>query len=117
VSNDRIDISDHQWIISARGHLHDIGATMPFSRYGADPGLMDAMKEAFRRVCKALRLNCAVEDPMTEIVVLKIVELAKAGESEPERLCAGVLAQLQMRTVEATGSPDVAVTPTAPTPG
>jgi hypothetical protein len=31
---------------------------------------------------------------MTEIVVMKIVELAKAGELDPERLCIAVLADL-----------------------
>jgi hypothetical protein len=32
--------------------------------------------------------------PLTEIVVLKIVELAKAGERDPEILCIDVLAEL-----------------------
>jgi hypothetical protein len=61
---------------------------MPFSKYGADPSLMEAMRDAFKRVCAALQLNCGAEDPITEVVVLKIVELAKAGETDPERLCA-----------------------------
>jgi hypothetical protein len=70
---------------------------MPFSKYGADPSLMEAMRDAFKRVCAALQLNCGAEDPITEVVVLKIVELAKAGETDPERLCAGVLAGLETR--------------------
>jgi len=48
-------------------------------------------------VCAALQLNCGSQDPITEVVVLKIVELAKAGETGPERLCAGVLAGLETR--------------------
>ena len=43
---------------------------------------------------------------MTEIVVMKIVELAKAGELDPERLCIGVIAELESApTGAAAGSP------------
>ena len=41
-----------------------------------------------------LRLSCDREDPLTEVVVTKIVELAKAGERDPEILCNKVLAEL-----------------------
>ena len=53
---------------------------------------MEAMRTAFYRVCEVLQLSC--EDPMTEIVVTKIVELAKAGERDPDILCFTVLAEL-----------------------
>jgi hypothetical protein len=52
------------------------------------------MRAAFHRVCDILQLNCDVDDPTTEIVVMKIVELAKVGELDPERLCIAVLADL-----------------------
>jgi hypothetical protein len=44
---------------------------------------------------------------MTEIIVTKIVELAKAGELDPERLCIAVLADLDdaPRVGAAAGSP------------
>ena len=73
------------------------GMTMPFSRYNADfnADLMEVMREAFHRVCHILQLSCDREDPLTELVVTKIVELAKAGEREPEILCIDVLAQLE----------------------
>ena len=57
---------------------------MPFSRYAVDPDLMEVMREAFHRVCDILQLSCDREDPLTEFVVTKIVELAKAGERDPE---------------------------------
>ena len=70
---------------------------MPFSRYPtADASLMEAMRSAFHRVCEVLQLSCDREDPMTEIVMTKIVELAKAGEGDPDALCFAVLAHLEM---------------------
>jgi hypothetical protein len=77
-------------------------ATMPSSRNKiADPDLMEAMRAAFHRVCDILQLSCDREDPLPEIVVTKIVELAKAGERDPEILCIDVLAQLEMPLQEA----------------
>jgi hypothetical protein len=61
------------------------------------------MHAAFRRVCDILQLSCDREDPLTELVVLKIMELAKAGEHDPEILCIDVLAEL--------GAPSQCVTP------
>jgi hypothetical protein len=77
---------------------------MPFSKYDVPSAQIEAMRAAFNQVCEALQLNCGVEDPATEIVVLKIVELAKAGEVDPERLCAGVLAGLGARSQPIAGS-------------
>jgi hypothetical protein len=68
-------------------------ATMPFSKIGLDPERIEAMRAAFNRVCDILQLSCDREDPLTEIVVTKIVELAKAGERDPENLCFAVLAE------------------------
>ena len=78
-----------------------MGATMPFSSSTVDPSLMDAMRAAFNRVCDVLQLSCDREDPLTEIVVTKIVELAKAGENDPDILCFAVLADLDMPLQEA----------------
>ena len=81
-----------------------MGATMPFSKYNADfnADLMEAMRAAFYRVCDILRLSGDREDPLTEIVVEKLVELAEAGERNPEVLCIDVLTQLEMPAQEAT---------------
>jgi hypothetical protein len=80
-----------------------MGAAMPFSKYNAcvEPDLMEVMRDAFHRVCDILQLSCDREDPLTEIVVTKIVELAKAGERDPEILCIKVLAVLETPLQEA----------------
>jgi hypothetical protein len=59
-----------------------------------DPEHIEAMREAFQRVCDIRQLDCGREDPMTELV-MKIVEIAKAGERDPECLCLDVLAELR----------------------
>jgi hypothetical protein len=76
---------------------------------------MEAMRAAFYRVCDVLELSCDREDPLTEIVVTKIVELAKAGERDPEILCFTVLADLDMPLEEAIprSSPERAPLPMA----
>jgi hypothetical protein len=74
---------------------HTMGATMPFSNCKVDSGLMESMQTAFHWVCKALQLNCDLEDRITEVIVTKIVELAKTGERDPEILCGKVLADLE----------------------
>jgi hypothetical protein len=67
---------------------------MPFSKYNIDPERIEAMRAAFCRVCDALLLKGGVEDPMTVIVVDKIVALAKAGEHDADRLAELVLNDL-----------------------
>jgi hypothetical protein len=53
---------------------------MPFSKHHIDPAHIEAMRAAFKKVCDTLLLKCDADDPMTEIIVTKIVALAKAGE-------------------------------------
>jgi hypothetical protein len=67
---------------------------MPFPKCDIDPEQVEAMHAAFDRVCNVLQLDCGRDDPMTEIVVMKIVELAKIGDLDPERLCIDTLAAL-----------------------
>jgi hypothetical protein len=64
---------------------------MPFSRHHVEPEHMDAMRAAFYKVCDALLLKGDIEDPMTEVIVNKIIELAKAGEHDADRLAELVL--------------------------
>ena len=87
-----------------------MGETMPFSKYNAEfnADLMESMRAAFYRVCDILQLSGDREDPLTEIVVDKIVELAKAGERDPEVLCIDVLAQLEMPAPEHASMASVA---------
>jgi hypothetical protein len=72
---------------------------MPFSHYVLEPAHIESMHAAFNRICKALDLDCNREDPMTEIIVTKIMELAKTGERDSERLCIAVLAELETGSV------------------
>jgi hypothetical protein len=67
---------------------------MPFSKFDVDPDQIEAMRAAFHRICGVLQLDCEVDDPMTELVCEKIVEMAMAGELDPERLSIAVLAGL-----------------------
>jgi hypothetical protein len=91
-----------------------MGATMPFSKCTVDSGLMEAMRAAFHRVCDILQLSCDREDPLTEIVVTKIVELAKAGERDPEILCSKGLAEFETPAQGVT--PPAASTSAQPAP-
>jgi hypothetical protein len=67
---------------------------MPFSKHQIDPSHIEAMRSAFQKACDALLLKCDVDDPMTEIIVNKIVALAKAGEHDANRLAELVLNDL-----------------------
>jgi hypothetical protein len=86
---------------------------MPFSPLDLDPEQIETLRAAFNRVCDVLQLSCNVEDPLTEVVVMKIVELAKAGERDPDNLCFAVLADLDMPLQNAIprGSPERAPLP------
>jgi hypothetical protein len=68
---------------------------MSFSKFNADPEHIEAMRAAFYRVCDVLQLDGDTHDPLTELVVMKIVELARGGELDPERMCIDVLAELE----------------------
>jgi hypothetical protein len=59
---------------------------MTFARHDIDPAHIEAMRSAFRKVCQKLRMNCTVDDPATDLIVLKIVEIAKTGELDPDQL-------------------------------
>ena len=67
---------------------------MPFTKHHIDPAHIEAMRSAFHMVCDALLLKGNVDDQMTEIIVTKIVALAKAGEHDAERLAELVLNNL-----------------------
>jgi hypothetical protein len=67
---------------------------MPFRKHHVDPAQVEAMRSAFHKVCDALMLRCEGDDPMTEIIITKIVALAKAGERDASRLVELVLNDL-----------------------
>jgi hypothetical protein len=67
---------------------------MPFSKYNVEPEHMEAMRAAFYKVYEVLLLKGDVDDPITEIIVNKIVALWKTGEHDADRLAELVLSDL-----------------------
>jgi hypothetical protein len=51
-----------------------------------DPAHIEATRTAFHIVCDSLQLECDMCNPITEIIVTKIIALAKAGEHNADRL-------------------------------
>jgi hypothetical protein len=70
---------------------------MPFVKHNVDPAHIEAMRSSFRKVCDVLQLRCDANDPATDLIVMKIIEHAKAGELDPDRLCSQVLRELATR--------------------
>jgi hypothetical protein len=66
---------------------------MPFSKHYI-PQHMEAMRSAYYNVCDALLLKGDVDDPLTEVVVNKVIALVKAGEHDADRLAEDVLDDL-----------------------
>jgi len=71
---------------------------MPFAKYVVDPAHIEAMRSAFHKACDVLQLRYDVDDPVTALIVMKIVEHAKAGELDPDRLCSRVLRDIATQT-------------------
>jgi hypothetical protein len=61
----------------------------PFFR----PDQIDAMHKAFKQACTRLRLTGAKSIPVVELVAIRIVELAHAGEFDTDKLTDTVLAE------------------------
>jgi hypothetical protein len=61
----------------------------PFFR----PDQINAMHKAFEQVCARLRLTGAKAIPVVELVAIRIVELAHAGEFDSDKLTATVVAE------------------------
>jgi hypothetical protein len=61
--------------------------------YSFGPEIIEAMRAAYRMACEAPQLRFTA-DERTAIVAEKIIELAQAGETDPERLCRGALRTL-----------------------
>jgi hypothetical protein len=54
---------------------------MPFSKYEVDPAHVEMMRTAFYRVCESLGITPDANEHMAELVAMKLVELAKEGET------------------------------------
>jgi hypothetical protein len=72
---------------------------LPFSRDVAfDPEHVQVMLAAFDATCAKLHLRKS--DKMTELVALEIIDLAKAGERDADRLIALVLWEFDGRPLQ-----------------
>ena len=62
---------------------------MPLTPYlkGAvfEPKAIEAMTAAFEAVCKSLQL-LSRDDPVTQIVARTIIDIARTGEHDPQRM-------------------------------
>jgi hypothetical protein len=59
-----------------------------------DPHLVDVTRRAHDKACAVLELGRNRDDDATGLVLAKIVELAKAGETDPDRLCCRALMEV-----------------------
>jgi hypothetical protein len=59
-----------------------------------EPELAEVMRRAFQKTRDVLQSNGHLDDATTELITTKIIELARAGETEPDRLCSQVLIEL-----------------------
>ncbi len=58
-----------------------------------EPPQIEAMTTAFEAVCHSLQLADR-DDPLTEIIARKVIEVARTGEHDPDRLRELVLTNL-----------------------
>ena len=59
-----------------------------------EPEAIERMTAAYEHALKVLQLNDR-NDPITEVVARKIIEIAEVGERDPDRLCERALAALK----------------------
>jgi hypothetical protein len=61
--------------------------------FAFEPEHIQAMHRAFDVACAKLQLSLGSGDRVTELVAVRIIELAVAGERDADRLTARVLAE------------------------
>jgi hypothetical protein len=66
---------------------------IPLTDWSFRPELIEAMQTAYRMACDAPQLRYTA-DERTTMIAEKIIELAQAGEIDPDRLCSGALRRL-----------------------
>jgi hypothetical protein len=70
---------------------------MPVNRCNSAPIFdrdeITAMHAAFERACAQMQLRGTKAAPVIELVAIRIVELARAGEFDPEKLTSAVIAE------------------------
>ena len=64
-----------------------------FREASSDPKLIDVMNKAYSKACRMLH-DRGQPALVQEVIARRIVEIAKAGERDPNRICQRVLADL-----------------------
>ena len=59
-----------------------------------EPEDVDALVKAFEAACAELQL-AKLDDPFRQLVAEKVIECARSGERDPERLCKKVLSVIK----------------------
>jgi hypothetical protein len=59
-----------------------------------DPHLIAVMQRAYDKACEILELGRNQDDAAAGLVLGKIIELAAAGETDPDRLCCKALMEV-----------------------
>jgi 2-methylaconitate cis-trans-isomerase PrpF len=65
-----------------------------FEDLSLDPHLIDVMQRAHDKACEVLELGRNHDDAAAGLVLAKIIELAAAGETDPDRLCCRALMEV-----------------------
>jgi hypothetical protein len=72
---------------------------MPISRLlqnsAFEPAEVEALTEAFERICRELKLARGVDDSMRELVARKVIGFAECGSRNQELVRASVLTEVQ----------------------
>jgi hypothetical protein len=55
------------------------------------PEEIKAITTAYEDACRALKLTEKRSDPLTQILAIKIIEIAKTGERDPAKICEAAL--------------------------
>jgi hypothetical protein len=73
-----------------------LAISTPLSYYTPefDGEQLNAMLNAFVAVCEKLRVRPAASDKLTDVIALKIIDAARAGEYDAHALAVNVLAEL-----------------------
>jgi hypothetical protein len=70
------------------------------------PEATRAMSVAFDEVCRALNVSYAANDAR-EAIATRIIESARCGECDPDRLCDRVITEVDVMTPQAFMQPKV----------
>jgi hypothetical protein len=69
-----------------------------FHNSAFDPETVKSLCDAYDKACRSLHDN-GQPKIVSEVIALRIISLAKEGERDPDRLCAGALTALGNKAV------------------